>query len=116
MLSGVGHALMLVPNVYASCSFRIIHEIGDAFTAVTYTVILSEIFSKKNIAGNVSIVSTIMITGSVIGSLVFGPLGEAYGYGLPFLISGILTIVAAIILYKFKIMDKVEERKSDVGN
>lgn len=109
LLSGVGHALMLLPNVYASCSFRIVHEIGDAFTAVTYTVILSEIFSKKNIAGNVSIVSTVMITGSVVGSMVFGPLGDIYGYGLPFLISGILTVIAAIILYKFKIMARVEE-------
>jgi predicted MFS family arabinose efflux permease len=38
------------------------------------------------------------MTGILVGSLIFGPLGEKAGYGYPLAISGIITILILPLL------------------
>jgi len=104
MLCGLGHLLMAVPSLYASFFFRIIHEIGDAAVVVSYSVAFSTMFPKETVAGNSGMMKVVMIIGSIAGSLVFGPLGYAYGYQWPFIASGIIALASGVMLVAFRNM------------
>jgi len=101
-LSGAGHILMALPNVYLSLLSRIAHEIGDAGVVVSYNVIFSNTFPKKTIAGETSIIKILMILGSIAGSLVFGSMGYSWGYHWPFIISGLVILVSMASLFILK--------------
>lgn len=102
LFSGIGHMLMILQPVFISFLFRIIHELGDAMITVSYNVIFSKVFPKKTIAGNSSLMGLVMSGGSILGALVFSPIGQLYGYGIPFIVSGIIGISSAGALFVLK--------------
>ncbi|MBN2330887.1 MAG: MFS transporter [Candidatus Aenigmarchaeota archaeon] len=102
VISGIGHIMMAYPVVPVSFMFRVLHEIGDAMAAVGYNVSFSKIFKVERVAGETSIAYTVMIMGAVFGSLVFGPLGFAYGFSYPLIISGALSLLSFAILFSFR--------------
>ncbi len=95
-LSGACHIAMTVSNLYLSFAFRFIHEIGDTAVIVLLLIYLRRFFSKEKMGGANGMMSFTITIGTVLGSLVTGPLGEAYGYQWPLILSGALAIVAVV--------------------
>jgi len=99
VLSGLGHIMMVLQPAAVSFIFRLIHEIGDGVAAVSYNLSFSKIFKVERIAGETSAAVTVMVIGNVLGALAFGPLGYAYGFGWPLVISGVLSLVSFAALF-----------------
>jgi len=99
VLSGLGHIMMVLQPASVSFIFRLIHEIGDGVAAVSYNLSFSKIFKVERIAGETSAAVTVMVIGNVLGALAFGPLGYAYGFGWPLVISGVLSLVSFAALF-----------------
>lgn len=99
-ISGSGHILMTTSDPGLSLAFRVYHEIGDAMTFFFIFYGMSKLFKTERMGGNSSTINLAAFTGGAVGSIIFGPIGEKYGYHLPFILSGISTITAAgITLY-----------------
>ncbi|PIU21239.1 MAG: hypothetical protein COT15_03430 [Candidatus Diapherotrites archaeon CG08_land_8_20_14_0_20_34_12] len=94
LISGIGHITMIYPNLAISFTSRIVHEIGDglAMTAIVYWT--AKLFKKDKIGGHASAITTITLFSQFLGSVIFGPIGESFGYGIPLAISGALMLIA----------------------
>jgi len=101
-LSGVSHILMTIPYVGISLFWRIVHEIGDAFILVIWMYGMSVLFKRKEIGGEAALFGLVMVIAAFAGSLVFGPMGEFYGYHIPLIVSGIASLLAIPVLLRFK--------------
>ncbi|MBI4235025.1 MFS transporter [Candidatus Peregrinibacteria bacterium] len=101
-LSGAGHILMTIKNPATSFAFRAVHEIGDALTFFFLAYGITKIFESGRMGGNNSMVILISSIGTTIGSLVFGPLGENFGYDKAIFFGGVTTIIALMIAIFFK--------------
>ena len=97
IFSSIGHILMTHPDPVYSWLFRVFHEAGDAAMFVFFAYGISSMFDKNRIGGNTSIFTFITIIGGTIGSALFGPLGEKFGYNLPFIATGGVIFVAFIL-------------------
>lgn len=98
LMSGIGHYFMVTPDLLISFMFRVLHEIGDGLFEITKLIWVSLMFSREKIGGSFGFVMTITMLGAFVGSLVFGPLGESMGYGLPLQISGVIIVAEALLL------------------
>ncbi|MBD3346811.1 MAG: MFS transporter [Chitinivibrionales bacterium] len=98
LLSGVFHILMCIPNVYWSFSFRAIHEIGDGFVFLAFYHGVSKIFKHEQIGGCAAFISTLMMTGMIVGSILFGYVGDRFGYAVPLIASGGILILVPILM------------------
>jgi MFS family permease len=102
-LSGAGHFLMVNRVVPVSFLFRVIHEIGDGILGVLIVLYISRLFQRKSIGGSAGMLTTIMVTGHMVGALVFSSLGYTFGLHYPFLISGLILIFNSVFgIYVFK--------------
>ncbi|MBA2847662.1 MFS family permease [Thermosulfuriphilus ammonigenes] len=101
--SGVGHIGMVWPQVPISLAFRLVHGLGDGFIAVVSYVGIARLFRIERIGGNAGLITFSIMLGSFIGSLIFGPLGERYGYGTPLAISGLITLglIPLALIYRW---------------
>ena len=95
--SSIGHVMMTYPDPVYSWLFRVFHEAGDAAMFVFFAYGITSLFDKNRIGGNASLVTFMTILGGTIGSLVFGPIGERYGYDIPFIATGGVIFVAFIL-------------------
>ncbi|MBN1645485.1 MFS transporter [Candidatus Woesearchaeota archaeon] len=103
VVSGGGIALMAYfTDPFLSFVFRIIHEIGDGIFAVFVFVGASSFFTKKRIGGNFGMIGLITVLGKFAGSLIFGPMGDAYGYHVPHIVCGLLIAVSGLFLLFFR--------------
>lgn len=93
ILSGLGHILFTYPSLPLSYLFRLIHELGDAAFEMFLLVGIHRYFPVERIGGTSGVVLTVTIAGRLVGSLIFGPIGDLFGYHYSFIISGILTLV-----------------------
>ncbi len=98
LLSGFGHIVLVYPVVLVSFFARIVHEIGDALLLIFIYVSIYKLFPKSRVGGLTGAVTTVMIFGSFLGSLVFAPLGTIVGYGWPLAISGIILLFTLVIV------------------
>lgn len=96
-MSGIGHVMMVSSNITASFLFRVLHEIGDGLLALITLVIISHLFSKSRVGGDSTAFTSLLIAGSAMGALIFGPMGQRFGYSYPLWISGLLTLAALVI-------------------
>jgi MFS family permease len=90
--SGLGHILMTIPSVGISLSWRLVHGFGDALIMMESYTTIARLFHVDRIGGNSSLISLVSVGGSFAGALVFGPLGAAYGYQWPLIISGVISL------------------------
>ena len=51
------------------------------------------------IGGNAGFISLITTLGVLAGSLIFGPLGAAYGYQVPLIASGVISLTLLPMAY-----------------
>ncbi len=100
LLSGLGHVVMVVPWPLASWAVRLLHEAGDGIAGVVLFLLLFRIFPRERIGGLASFVATATIVGRLVGTLGFAPLGDALGYRWPLVVSGLLTVVAILPLWR----------------
>ncbi len=101
LLSGSCHILMSIFPVKISFFFRVIHEMGDAAMFFFLFYGITKLFDLKRVGGNAGIFTFISTIGATIGALIFGPMGESYGYHVPLIVSGITTLLAFIMAMKF---------------
>ena len=92
LASGLGLVLMAVPDLAVSAAFRAVHEVGDGLLTVIMYARIKDLFGSQRIGGHVGLVQFVTTLGALCGSLLFGPLGEAYGYSLPLAASGVITL------------------------
>lgn len=102
LLSGIGFvALGLTTNVGWALVGRIIHEIGDGAFAIFILVGASRYFKKNRLGGDLGLILVVTIISRFIGSLVFSPVGESFGYHVPHIISGMIMVGVAIAFFVF---------------
>ncbi|UCD07335.1 MAG: hypothetical protein JSW41_05955, partial [Candidatus Aenigmatarchaeota archaeon] len=95
IISGFAHILMTIPQVYISFVFRAIHEVGDGIAGVSLLFWIGRKFKESRLGGDSGIFFVIMTMGQFTGSIIYGPIGFTYGYSLPLIISGVVTIICA---------------------
>ncbi len=100
LMSGLGYLVMLNHNIPISYIGRVIHESGDALMFVFLYAGVSEFFKKDRVGGNSGLITLTQTSAIALSSLIFAPLGEAFGHQVPIIIGAITTLLA-IILLKF---------------
>ncbi len=90
--SGLGHILMTIPNVGLSLAWRLVHGFGDALIMMEIYTTIARLFHVDRIGGHSSLINLVSVGGSFAGALIFGPLGAAYGYQWPLIISGCISL------------------------
>ncbi|MBU4234669.1 MAG: MFS transporter [Desulfobacterales bacterium] len=99
IFSGAGHIMMTYPVLPWSFAWRAVHGFGDGLILMeTYTTI-TRLFHVDRIGGNASLISLTTTLGVFAGSLIFGPLGAAYGYQVPLIISGAISLALLPLAY-----------------
>lgn len=90
--SGSGHLLMTYPHLAWSFAWRAVHGFGDGLIMMeTYTTI-ARLFHVERIGGNAGLITLTTTLGTLTGSLIFGPLGAAWGYHTPLIVSGLTSL------------------------
>jgi predicted MFS family arabinose efflux permease len=92
LTSGLGHMLMTIPHVGISLGWRVVHGFGDAIIMMESYTTIARLFHVDRIGGNSSLISLVSVGGSFAGALMFGPLGAAYGYQWPLIVSGLISL------------------------
>lgn len=104
-LSGTGHILMATTsNPLTSFLFRVVHETGDAAMFVFLIYGISKLFHAERVGGNASIITFTTIIGGAVSSMIFGPIGERYGYGMPLIVTGVLLFISLLLAISFNKM------------
>lgn len=101
-LSGATHVLMTVEIVWFSALMRMIHGIGDGISGIFLFSGLKKFFNVERIGAQSGLVSLSMITGSFLGSLIYGPLGDNFGYQWPLIISGLISVLLIVFIQIFR--------------
>lgn len=100
ILSGAGHILFTYPSLPLSYVFRLVHECGDAAFEMYLMVGIHRYFPLERVGGTTGVVLTVTLAGRLLGSMIFGPMGEQLGYHYPFILSGILTLLCLPLVTK----------------
>jgi MFS family permease len=99
IFSGAGHIMMTYPVLPWSFAWRAVHGFGDGLILMeTYTTI-TRLFHVDRIGGNASLISLTTTLGVFAGSLIFGPLGAAWGYQAPLIVSGVISLTLLPLAY-----------------
>ncbi|MFA4903399.1 MAG: MFS transporter [Desulfobaccales bacterium] len=99
VFSGTGHICMTYPDLAWSFAWRAVHGFGDGLILMeTYTTI-TRLFHVDRIGGSASLIALTTTMGVFAGSLIFGPLGAAYGYQMPLIISGAISLALLPLAY-----------------
>ncbi len=101
LISGLTQIAMTVPDLFSSVVARTIHGVGDGLMIAFLFLGVSQFFEKERIGGNNGIASFTIKLGIICGALFFGPLGEAVGYHMPFIVSGGLEVLGLLIFLMF---------------
>jgi MFS family permease len=110
ILSGLGHIAFVYPTVFYSYTLRLVHELGDAILFMFIYLGIHFHFPSERIGGTSGAILTITVLGRFVGSFIFGPIGDIYGYQYPFIISGILTLLCLIVAVKYTQLVKLTTR------
>lgn len=111
LCSGIGHMGMVIKCLPISLSFRLLHGFGDGTIMVLSYVGIAKLFRIERIGGNSGLITLAIMLGNFTGSLIFGPIGARFGYGVPLFVSGAITtaLTPLVFLPKFKEMSRQKE-------
>ena len=93
LTSGIGHIGMILPWVWLSVLFRMLHGVGDGCMLLIFYFGIAKLFPTEHLGGNTGIVNLATMIGYVAGAMLYGHFGEVFGYGHPLWISGVTTIL-----------------------
>jgi len=99
LASGSGHILMTWPNLSWSFAMRALHGFGDGLIVMESYTTIARLFHVDRIGGNSSLISLTTTLGTLVGSLIFGPLGASLGYQTPLILSGIISLALLPVAY-----------------
>ena len=99
IFSGAGHILMTYPVLPWSFAWRAVHGFGDGLILMETYATITRLFHVDRIGGNASLISLTTTLGVFAGSLIFGPIGAAYGYQVPLIISGAISLTLLPLAY-----------------
>ena len=72
-------------------TLRLLHIVGDSLLMLSRNIIISNLFLKERIGGNLGIIATTNTVGTFIGAIVSGLIP---GYIFPFVVAGVLSMLA----------------------
>lgn len=99
LTSGLGHILMTYPWLPWSFAWRAVHGVGDGLIMMlTYTTI-ARLFHVDRVGGHSGLISLTCTLGTFSGSLLYGPLGADFGYGLPLILTGAVSLALIPVVY-----------------
>lgn len=104
--SGIGNIGMIFQPLYVSVLFRILHGLGDGSMTLVMFYGISKLFSIEHIGGNNGMINFATMLGYIIGSLIYGRLGESLGYHYPLWISGVVILLLTIPLIFLRLTAK----------
>ena len=99
IFSGAGHIMMTYPVLPWSFAWRAVHGFGDGLILMETYATITRLFHVDRIGGNASLISLTTTLGVFAGSLIFGPLGAAYGYQVPLIVSGAISLALLPLAY-----------------
>jgi hypothetical protein len=103
VLSGLGLAGMgLAPSTPLALLARILHEAGDGFFIIFLLMGVKSLFVHERIGGDYGLIALVTISGRMIGSLVFSPMGAAWGYNVPHIAGGIIILLFVWPIFLFQ--------------
>jgi len=102
ILSGACQILMIFPPAGLSFAFRVLHEIGDGIIMLLIFFWVSTIFHVDRVSGHYGLVNFALLAGQTVSSIVFGPLGRAWGFAHPLWITGATTLLCLVLLSRYR--------------
>ena len=97
--SGLGSIFMTYPSLAWSFTWRAVHGVGDGLIMMlTYTTI-ARLFHVDRVGGNSGLISLTCTLGTFSGSLIYGPLGAGFGYQVPLIITGAMSLALIPLVY-----------------
>jgi MFS family permease len=99
LTSGLGHLFMTYPWLPWSFGWRAVHGVGDGLIMMlTYTTI-ARLFQVERVGGHSGLISLTCTLGTLSGSLLYGPLGATFGYHLPLICTGAVSLALIPLVY-----------------
>ena len=102
LLSGAGYLMSAYPSLYPSFIGRVIHEIGDAVMFIFLYHGISKLFPSARLGGNLGVVIFVVIIGTTAGSLIFGPIGDKFGFEWPIILASISTLLTIPLITYYR--------------
>ncbi len=96
LLSALGSFGMLAHPPQLSFAFRMIHGVGDGFILLILYLRVARLFEIERMGGNTGFLNLAAMAGMSCGALIFSPVGDHFGYSIPFIASGILLTLLAV--------------------
>lgn len=94
-LSGAGLiAFGAMRSPAAAFAFRLIHEAGDAGFSVFSYLGIARLFPRERLGGTSGMIFVLMVGAQSAGALVFGWLGDAFGFPGAYLAAGACSLAA----------------------
>lgn len=103
---GAFAAMAITTDVQISFLFRIIHEIGDGAWGIFMLAGAHVLFRTERMGGSYGLVAFSGLLGAAAGTLIYGPMGDAFGYHVPHIVSGALIVASAGLFPFLKIDEK----------
>ncbi len=101
LLSGTFQVLTSMVSSFRSVlPVRLLHTAGDSFVILSYGLMVSLIFTRQRVGGNYGFIRTVMTCGIFFGAIISGFLARQFGYGNPFIFSGILLMALSLFLWQ----------------
>lgn len=98
ILSAIGQICIVFGPLWMSVSFRMLHGIGDGAIFLVFYLGVPRLFALERLGGHAGLVHFMSMGGAILGSLVYGPMGERFGYGVPMWVSGAVTGLLALVI------------------
>jgi MFS family permease len=92
LFSGIGSIGMIFPPTALSVAFRTLHGVGDGLMLLIMCLGINRLFKLERLGGNAGFITMMTMLGYVVGSLIYGPVGEHLGYRVPLWVSGTISL------------------------
>lgn len=100
LLSGLGNIFFVYTFGFKSAlATRFLHVIGDGIILVTSKTAIAHFFEAEKVGGGSGMMATTSTFGYLAGSLLCGLIGGLWGFQYPFLLTGLLAVLAFLIVW-----------------
>ncbi|MCD6256286.1 MAG: hypothetical protein J7J44_08475 [Deltaproteobacteria bacterium] len=101
-VSGIFQGITGLTSTYRSFVLtRLAHTSGDSLMLLEVTLLTSLLFPSGRLGGHSGLLFSIRTGATFFGATIAGIINQQFGYSMPFIISGILSILWAFILIRF---------------
>ena len=116
-LSGVFQGITGLTTTFKSFVLvRLIHTTGDSLTLLETSLLTALLFPSQRLGGHSGLLFTIRTGATFLGATIAGIINQNFGYALPFIISGCLSISWAFFLIFFQNKNFLIDKSFQKGN